>query len=429
MQPSEMIWLDGALVPWDEARVHVTTHSLHYGNAVFEGIRAYATPSGPAVLQLDRHVRRMFQSCAVLDIEIPFGEEEIRAAILETVRRNGHGSCYIRPLVFRGAGALGVLPKGNPIQVMVATWEWASLHGAGGIETGVDVGFSSWRRMAPGTHPSMAKASGNYLNSQLVVQEAIRHGYAEGLVLDVDGYLSEGSGENVFLVQDGRLLTPPIGNSILAGITRGMVIQLCEAMGLELREARIPREAVFFSDEMFMTGTAAEITPVRSVDGKAFTESAPGPVTRRLQDAFFGIVRGAAADRFGWLTPVGGDAVVSDETRASGAAAAQRTEIPSHCENGAAALSATEVTHLRGELQDDWSIAGGMKLQRRLELQDFQAALDLTSRIGALAEEENHHPDLAITNYKNLTIALTTHDAGGLTANDFCIARRIDALL
>lgn len=298
--------MDGELIPWDQATVHVTTHSLHYGNGVFEGIRAYATPAGPAVLQLGRHVRRMFRSCAVLNMEVPFTQEQLELAIVETVAANGHESCYIRPLVFRGAGPLGVLPKGNPIQVTIATWEWASLHGAGGVDTGVDVGFSSWRRMAPGTHPAMAKATGNYLNSQLVVQEAIRHGYAEGLVLDVDGFLSEGSGENVFLVQDGTILTPPIGNSILAGITRGMVVQLCADLGIPLKEARIPREAVHFSDEVFMTGTAAEITPVRSVDGKPFAHGAPGPITRRLQDEFFSIVRGQAPDRHGWLTTVKG---------------------------------------------------------------------------------------------------------------------------
>lgn len=306
MKPSDSIWMDGKLVPWDSATVHVTAHSLHYGNAVFEGIRAYSTPQGPAVLQLRRHVRRMFQSCAVLDMEIPFSPEEIERAILETVSHNGHDACYIRPLVFRGAGPLGVLPKGNPIQVMIATWEWDSLHGDGGVDQGVDVGFSSWRRMAPGTHPSMAKASGNYLNSQLVVQEAIRHGYAEGLVLDVDGYLSEGSGENVFLIQEGTVLTPPIGNSILAGITRNMVVDLCGELGIPLKEARIPREAVHFSDEMFMTGTAAEITPVRSVDGSAFSGGAPGPITKRLQDEFFAIVKGEAPDRHGWLTHVKG---------------------------------------------------------------------------------------------------------------------------
>lgn len=304
MKPSDSIWLDGKLVPWDSATVHVTAHSLHYGNAVFEGIRAYGTPKGPAILQLRRHVRRMFQSCSVLDMEIPFSPEEIERAIVETVSHNGHAACYIRPLVFRGAGPLGVLPKGNPIQVMIATWEWDSLHGAGSVEQGVDVGFSSWRRMAPGTHPSMAKASGNYLNSQLVVQEAIRHGYSEGLVLDVDGYLSEGSGENVFLMQDGKLLTPPVGNSILAGITRGMVLDLCDELGIPLKEARIPRETVHFSDEMFMTGTAAEITPVRSVDGMVFPAGAPGPVTKRLQDEFFAIVKGESPDRHGWLTHV-----------------------------------------------------------------------------------------------------------------------------
>lgn len=304
MQPSETIWMDGKFVPFADATVHVLTHSLHYGNAVFEGIRAYSTPEGPAILQLKAHVKRMFRSCAVLDMPIPFSPEEIENAILETVRRNGHASCYIRPLVFRGAGELAVIPKDNPTQVSVATWEWNSLHGDGGVDTGVDVGFSSWRRMAPGTHPSMAKASGNYLNSQLVLQEAVRHGYAEGLVLDVDGYLSEGSGENVFLVEEGEILTPPIGNSILAGITRSMVIGLAEELGITVREARLPRESVFFCDEIFMTGTAAEITPVRSVDGRELAGGSPGPVTARLQKEFFARVKGLAPDRGGWLTHV-----------------------------------------------------------------------------------------------------------------------------
>ena len=304
MQPSAHIWMDGKLVPFADATVHVLSHSLHYGNAVFEGIRAYSTPEGPAILQLQAHVKRMFRSCRVLDMEIPFTPEEIEAAILDTVRQNKHESCYIRPLVFRGFGPLGVLPKGNPIQVIIATWEWSSLHGDSGVDTGVDVAFSSWRRMAPGTLPAMAKASGNYLNSQLVVQEAVRHGYAEGLVLDVDGYLSEGSGENVFLVQEGVILTPPIGNSILAGITRAMVMELAAELGIEVREGRIPREAVFFSQEMFMTGTAAEITPVRSVDGRELESAAPGPVTKRLQAEFFGRVKGEAPDTGGWLTHV-----------------------------------------------------------------------------------------------------------------------------
>ncbi|MEL6906822.1 MAG: branched-chain amino acid transaminase, partial [Planctomycetota bacterium] len=250
MQPSTHIWFDGALVPWDDARVHVSVHSLHYGNAVFEGIRAYATPDGPAVLQLEAHVRRMFQSSRVLDMDVPFTVDEVMTAVVETVRANGHRACYVRPLVFRGSDTLGVMPGNNPIQLAIMTWEWSSLHGDAALNDGVDVGFSSWRRMAPGTHPAMAKAAGNYINSMLVVQEAQRHGYAEGLVLDVDGYLSEGSGENVFVVQDGAILTPPIGNSILAGITRKMVLDLCRDLGIETREARIPREALFFSDEL-----------------------------------------------------------------------------------------------------------------------------------------------------------------------------------
>ena len=304
MKPSEVIWMDGELVPWDQAQVHVLTHSLHYGNAVFEGMRAYATPDGPALLRLDEHVRRMFRSCAVLDMEIPFSQEQVRQAVVDTIRRNGHGSCYVRPLVFRGAGPLGVLPKGNPIQLAIATWEWDSLHGNESIESGVDVCFSSWRRMAPGTHPAMAKASGNYLNSQLVIQEAVRNGYSEGLVLDVDGYLSEGSGENLFLVQDGAVVTPPVGNSILEGITRSMVIDLLRELGVEVRERRIPRELIFFAEELFMTGTAAEITPVRSVDRRPMEAGAPGPVTARVQEAFFSIVEGKVPDRHGWLTHV-----------------------------------------------------------------------------------------------------------------------------
>ena len=306
MKPSTSIWLDGQLVPWDQATVHLSCHSLHYGGAVFEGIRAYGTADGPALVQLGPHVRRLFRSASVLRMEVPFTEEEIQRAIIGTIEANGHDACYVRPLIYRGGGPLGVMPTTSPVQVSIMTWEWASLHGDAAVEQGVDVGFSSWRRMAPGTHPSMAKATGNYLNSTLVLQEAKRHGYAEGLVLDVDGYLSEGSGENVFLVQGGAVLTPPIGNSILAGITRGMVMQICADLGIEVREARIPREAIFFSEEMFMTGTAAEVTPVRSVDGHPFSGGSPGPVTARIQEEFFKVVRGEAGNRRGWLTYVNG---------------------------------------------------------------------------------------------------------------------------
>ncbi|MEZ6018345.1 MAG: branched-chain amino acid transaminase [Planctomycetota bacterium] len=306
MATTNSIWLDGQLVPWSDARVYVTAHSLHYGNAVFEGIRAYATPRGPAILQLDAHVERLLGSCRVVQIDLPYDARAVRGAILETVRANAHRACYIRPIVFRGEGALGVLPKSNPIQLSIMTSEWGAMHGGKALEEGVDVGYSSWRRMAPGTHPALAKASGNYLNSMLVVMEAQRHGYAEGLVLDVDGYLSEGSGENVFLVRKGELLTPPIGNSILAGITRGMVLQLAAELGVPVREARIPRELVDFCDEMFMTGTAAELTPVRSVDRRPIGDGRPGPVTQRLQARFFALVRGEAPDVYGWLTQVEG---------------------------------------------------------------------------------------------------------------------------
>lgn len=304
MTTPQHIWMDGALVPWSDARVHVSTHSLHYGNAAFEGLRAYATPDGPAVLQLDAHVERLFRSCRVLQIDLPYEAAAVRQAILDTVRANGHASCYIRPIVFRGEGPLGVLPKRNPIQLSVMTFEWGALHGGDALNDGVDVGFSSWRRMAPGTHPALAKASGNYLNSMLVVLEAQRHGYAEGLVLDVEGYLSEGSGENVFLVHGGELLTPPIGNSILAGITRGMVLQLARELEIPVRETRIPRELIDFSDELFMTGTAAEVTPVRSVDRRPVGDGKVGPITKRLQASFFALVRGEVPDRHGWLTRV-----------------------------------------------------------------------------------------------------------------------------
>jgi len=306
MATEQRIWLDGELVPWADARVHVTAHSLHYGSAVFEGLRAYATPRGPSVLQLDAHVERLLASCRVVKLALPYSAAELCAAILETVRVNDHEACYVRPIVFRGGGRLGVLPRDNPVQVSIMTTEWGALHGEGALEGGVDVGFSSWRRMAPGTHPALAKASGNYLNSMLVALEAQRHGYAEGLVLDVEGYLSEGSGENVFLVRKGELLTPPIGNSILAGITRGMVLQLALELGIPIREIRIPRELIDFCDELFMTGTAAEVTPVRTVDGRDVGAECPGPVTRRLQDRFFELVQGRSPDIYRWSTLVKG---------------------------------------------------------------------------------------------------------------------------
>jgi len=302
--PSKFIWMNGRFVPWDEARIHVLTHGLHYGSAVFEGIRAYATPGGPAVFALDAHVSRFYQSCRVVDLPLRHEPGELREAILETVRRNGHDACYIRPVAFRGYGSLGVWPEECDVEVAIATFPWQAYMGPDAVEKGVDVGVSSWRRMAPDTLPAMAKVAGNYVNSQLVVVEARRHGYQEGLVLDVEGFVSEGSGQNVFLVQGGRLHTPPIGASILAGVTRACVLQLAADLGLSAVQMRIPREMLYAADELFLTGTAVEITPIKSVDRRSVGDGRRGPITRSVQQRFFGIVRGEVEDQHGWLTRV-----------------------------------------------------------------------------------------------------------------------------
>lgn len=304
LTPSACLWFNGEFVPWEEARIHVLTHALHYGSAVFEGLRAYATPQGPAVLGLAAHVERLFHSCKIVDLPLEHSAEEISAAILETVRRNRHAACYIRPLVFRGYGALGVFPAECPVEMAIATFPWVKTQEAESLEAGIDVGVSSWRRMAPDTHPALAKVAGNYVNSQLVVVEARRHGYADGLVLDVDGFVAEGSGQNVFLVQGGALCTPPVGDSILAGVTRRCVFEIAGDLGIRLQEQRIARELLYTADEIFLTGTVAEITPVRSVDGKTVGVGKRGPITQSLQKRFFGTLRGEFEDRHGWLTPV-----------------------------------------------------------------------------------------------------------------------------
>jgi branched-chain amino acid aminotransferase len=302
---SEFIWFNGEFVPWDEAKIHVLSHVLHYGTSVFEGIRAYQTPAGPAVLGLKPHVRRLFNSCKIINMTpMPYSEEEISQAIVETVARNKHNACYIRPLVFRGYNVLGVDPRNCPIETIIATWEWGTYLGADAIEKGVDVAVSSWRRMAPDTHPAMAKAGGNYINSQMVVMEAKRHGYVEGIVLDVQGYVSEGSGENIFVVLDGKIYTPPLGNSILTGITRGFAITLAQEKGYPVVEQQIPREMLYIADEIFFTGTAAEISPVRSVDGVTIGSGSRGPITHEIQNEFFSLITGEVPDRHGWLTPV-----------------------------------------------------------------------------------------------------------------------------
>jgi branched-chain amino acid aminotransferase len=297
------IWLDGELVPWDQATVHVSAHALHYGSSVFEGIRAYPFPEGPAILCLEEHLDRLWASCKIYRMEIPYTRQEIRQAVLDTIRANGHRECYIRPVVFRGWGTFGLDGRSCPTQVSIITVHMGQYLGAGALEHGVDVGISSWHRMAPNTLPAAAKIGGQYINSQLIVMEAVERGYAEGIALDVTGHVSEGSGENIFVARNGRLCTPPLSASILDGITRRCVLTLAGEMGLEVREEPIPREMLYVADELFFCGTAAEITPVRSVDGIVVGDGKRGPITTRLQEAFFEIVEGRAADRHGWLTP------------------------------------------------------------------------------------------------------------------------------
>lgn len=302
---SAFIWFNGELVPWDQARVHAASHVLHYGSSVFEGIRAYATPDGPAVFCLDAHVDRLFTSARVYRMPIPYDKAAVTAAILETVRANGHDACYIRPLVYRGVDTLAIDPRSCPVEVAVITLEWGRYLGPEAIEEGVDVGVSSWRRMAPDTFPAAAKVGGQYINSQLIAMEAAEHGYTEGIALDANGFVSEGSGENLFLITRGEMVTPPLASSILEGITRRCVAALARDLGYPVREELIPREILYMADEIFFAGTAVEITPVRSVDGIPVGAGRRGPVTRQLQERFFGITSGEMEDRHGWLTPVG----------------------------------------------------------------------------------------------------------------------------
>lgn len=305
MAKMEYIWFNGELVPWDKATIHVLSHVVHYGSSVFEGIRCYETPDGPAIFRLKEHTRRLFNSAKIYRMEIPYSEEQINAACRAVVTANNLRSAYLRPVAFRGYGTLGVDPRGCPVDVAVAALNWGKYLGDEALEQGVDVGVSSWTRIAPNTLPAMAKAAANYMNSQLIKLEAAQHGYSEGIALDVNGYVSEGSGENLFLVRDGVLITPPLAASVLPGITRDTVITLARDAGLPIIEERIPREALYIADELFFTGTAAEITPIRSVDGIPVGIGKRGPITERLQRAFFAVINGEREDRWGWLDRVG----------------------------------------------------------------------------------------------------------------------------
>jgi branched-chain amino acid aminotransferase len=296
------IWFNGEFVNWKEANIHVLSHVVHYGSSVFEGIRCYNTKNGPAVFRLREHAQRLRDSGKIYRMDIPYTVDELCSAIIETIKINDLKDCYIRPIAFRGYKELGVYPLKCPLDTVIAAWEWGKYLGEEAIENGVDLGVSTWRRMAPNTLPNMAKAGANYMNSQLAKMESVINGFDEAIMLDYSGSVSEGSGENIFLIKDDVLYTPHSSLSILSGITRDSVIKLAKDEGIEINEEPIPREMLYLADEIFLTGTAAEITPVRSVDKIKIGSGKRGPVTEKLQTRFFNIVEGKAEDKFGWLT-------------------------------------------------------------------------------------------------------------------------------
>ncbi|HEX4440000.1 MAG TPA: branched-chain amino acid transaminase [Thermoanaerobaculia bacterium] len=298
------VWMSGKLVDFADAKIHAFSHVIHYGSGMFEGARLYKTRNGSAAFRIDEHIKRLYDSCRVYRMEIPLSPERFKEAIFETIRANGFDECYIRPVVYRGLGALGVNPLKSPVEIMIAVWKWGKYLGEEAIEGGVDVCVSSWNRMAPNTFPAMAKATGNYLNSALIKMEALANGYTEGIALDNAGRISEGSGENIFIVYGGRILTPPLAGTILPGITRDSIMRIAKDAGYTVVEQQIAREMLYVADEVFFTGTAAEITPIRSVDRITIGSGRRGPVTERLQKEFFSLVEGVAEDRYGWLTPM-----------------------------------------------------------------------------------------------------------------------------
>jgi len=299
----DKIWMNGKFVNWDDATIHVLSHVVHYGSSWFEGIRCYDTAKGPAIFRLDRHVRRLFDSTKIFRTTIPFTPAQITDAIFETIRVNKMKACYIRPVVYRGYGDVGVNPIPCPVDVSIAVWEWGTYLGAEALKNGIDVCVSTWARPAPNTLPQMAKAGGNYLLSQLMKMEALLDGFAEAIALDTRGTISEGTGENLFAVRDGVIYTPELSASLLPGVTRATAIQLAEERGYKVVVTDLPREFLYVADELFFTGTAAEITPIRTVDKMPVGDGTPGPVTKDLQEAFFAEVSGGDNKR-GWLAYV-----------------------------------------------------------------------------------------------------------------------------
>ena len=303
IQPTDKIWHNGEFINWDDAKVHVLTHALHYGTSVFEGLRCYDTANGPAIFRLPEHIRRLFDSAKIYRMDnLGFDQTGIIEACKDVRRVNNLTSCYIRPIAFRGLGDVGVLSINNPVEFYIACWEWGSYLGSEALEQGVDVCVSSWTRMAPNTLPAMAKVAANYMNSQLIKMEAVLNGYTEGIALDIAGFVSEGSGENIFLVRDGQIFTPPLATSVLPGITRDSVIQIAYDLGYSVQEQAIPREMLYIADELFFTGTAAEVTPIRSVDKIQVGEGKRGSITEHIQTEFLSIIQARKADRYGWLT-------------------------------------------------------------------------------------------------------------------------------
>jgi branched-chain amino acid aminotransferase len=298
------IWMNGSLVDWADATIHIASHVVHYGSGVFEGARCYSTPLGSACFRLDAHMRRLLDSCRIYRMEPRIDLPAITDAVLETIRANGFKACYIRPIVYRGYNELGVNPLPCPVDAAIMTWEWGAYLGKDALENGVDVRVSSWARPAANTFPTLAKSSANYANSQLIKMEAMSDGYSEGIALDTSGYLSEGSGQNLFIVRDGIIYTPPLTASILPGITRDSVLALAADLGFRVREEMLPRELLYICDEAFFVGTAVEITPIRSVDKVAVGKGRRGPITEALQTAFFDVINGEAPDRHGWLSYV-----------------------------------------------------------------------------------------------------------------------------
>jgi branched-chain amino acid aminotransferase len=304
-KPADLIWMNGELIPWEDAKVHVLTHALHYGTGVFEGVRAYETPRGTGIFRHTDHIERLFRSAEQYYMPIPYTREEIRAATHETILRNGLKSCYIRPIVFRGSGPMGLYPLDCPVDVVIAVWVWAPYLGEKGKREGVRAKISSWRRIGPDSLLPTAKATGQYLNSVLAKVEAAKAGYEEAILLDVHGNVSEGSGENIFVVRDGKIVTPPFTASILSGINRASAMQIARDLGYELVEQDVARGELYIADEVFLTGTAAELTPVREIDDHPVGSGEPGPVTREIQKAFEDALHGRSDRYADWLDVVG----------------------------------------------------------------------------------------------------------------------------